>query len=358
VTSHPAFSQARADAKQAEHAAEEKVRGEQTSPPPTLAATAETERLAGWGSGEADVQANLEDQFEAEVACWRERQEREARETDGEAAEKVSCTLRSPARRAMHRVRMQPAPSTRAAQGGRGAPGASSHPHPHPHFDQHSKEAPEVAKLEAGAPRTESNAENDAEGDAEAGETEETELVRYSQQLDAMEKEPAGIEPRSLFSRFDAEGLEEFEARIAAMPAAEREAYMVARQRAELEWTLSNPALRRRNGELDWTLVELYARSTMPTARTVRASMRPHRTPPPSPHHRDVVVRTGQRSLRTTTPSNSSNVSRVDTLVRGSRSPSASPSSHPRPPEPLPSPHSPAVNGISHVDLETLFVRR
>ena len=68
------------------------MRGEQTSPPPTLAATAETERLAGWGGGEAEVQANLEDQFEAEIACWRERQEREARETDGEAAEKVLCT--------------------------------------------------------------------------------------------------------------------------------------------------------------------------------------------------------------------------------------------------------------------------
>ena len=336
------------------------MRGEQTSPPPTLAATAETERLAGWGVGEADIQANLEDQFEAEVACWRERQEREARETDGEAAEKVLCTLRSPARRAMHRVRMQPAPSTRAAQGGRGAPGASSHPHPHPHpqFDQDQKEAPEVAKLEADAPRTESNAENDAQGDAEVGEMEEPELVRYSQQLDAMEKEPAGIEPRSLFSRFDAEGLEEFEARIAAMPAAEREACMATRQREELEWTLTNPSFRRRNGELDWNLVELYARSTMPTARTVRASMRPHRTPPPSPQHRDVVVRTGRRSSKTTTPSNSINVSRVDTLVRGSRSPRASPRSHPRPPEPLPSPHSPAVNGIPHMDLETLFVRR
>ena len=209
-----------------------------------------------------------------------------------------------------------------------------------------------MAKLEAGAPRTESNAENDAEGDAEAGETEETELVRYSQQLDAMEKEPAGIEPRSLFSRFDAEGLEEFEARIAAMPA-EREAYMVARQRAELEWTLSNPALRRRNGELDWTLVELYARSTMPTARTVRASMRPHRTPPQSPQHHD--VRTGPRSLRTATPNHGP---RVETLVRGSTTPGASPRSYPRTPEPSPSHHSPAVNRIPHVDLDTLFVRR
>jgi len=72
------------------------MRGEQTSPPPKLAATAETERLAGWGAGEAGAQANLEDQFEAEVACWRERQEREARETEGEAAEKVRLARHPP----------------------------------------------------------------------------------------------------------------------------------------------------------------------------------------------------------------------------------------------------------------------
>ena len=74
----PLSLQARADAKQAQLAAEEKMRGEQTSPPPKLAATAETEG-----------QANLEDQFEAEVACWQERQEREARETEEEVTEKV-----------------------------------------------------------------------------------------------------------------------------------------------------------------------------------------------------------------------------------------------------------------------------
>ena len=61
------------------------MRGEQTSPPPKLAATAETE-----------AQANLEDQFEAEVACWQEQQEREARETEGEVAEKVRLAMHRP----------------------------------------------------------------------------------------------------------------------------------------------------------------------------------------------------------------------------------------------------------------------
>ena len=181
----------------------------------------------------------------------------------------------------------------------------------------------------------------------------EPEFARYIQQLDAMGKEPAGKEPRSLFPRLDAAELDELETRVAAMAAAEEEAYMVARQRAELEWTLTNPTLRRRNGELDWTLVALYARSTMPTARTVQASMRPHRAPPPSPQRHD--VRTRARSLRTATPNHGS---RVDALVRGSMTPRASPRSYPRTPEPLPSLHSPAVNGIPHVDLETLFVRR
>ena len=319
----PLSLQARADAKQAQLAAEEKMRGEQTSPPPKLAATAETEG-----------QANLEDQFEAEVACWQERQEREARETEEEVTEKVRLAMHPPQPCTPRHAPCAHATCTLYACGARRRrqrctrSSSHPHPHPHPHFNQPPKEAPEVARLEADAPRTES----EAESEAEAAEMVEPEFVRYIQQLDAMGKEPAGKEPRSLFSRFDAAELEELEARVAAMAAAEEESYMISRQRAELEWTLTNPALRRRNGELDWTLVELYARSTMPTARTVRASMRPHRTPPPSPRRYD--VRTGPRSLRTAPPNHAGRT------------------------YPPPSPHSPAVNGIPHVDLDTLFVRR